>query len=124
MLSYEAGIVLLENSLDKVKGTKLSIHKHKFHKVKQAVILGAGGKGDFGKPAGFLELEEFRIIDRIIDILKSNGIEKIVIVNGYKKEYYEELYDLYLHLSYHKRILQILNPILKRLNKQIKILLN
>ncbi len=87
----EAGIALLENSLDKVKSTKLSIHKHKYHKVKQAVILGAGGKGDFGKPAGFLELEEFRIIDRIIDILKSNGIEKIVIVNGYKKEYYEEL---------------------------------
>ncbi|WEV22661.1 hypothetical protein [Clostridium perfringens] len=120
MLSYEAGIVLLENSLDKVKGTKLSIHKHKYHKVKQAIILGAVGKSDFGKPAVFLELEEFRIID----ILKSNGIEKIVIVNGYKKEYYEELYDLYLHLSYHKRILQILNPILKRLNKQIKILLN
>ena len=71
----EAGIALLENSLDKVKSTKLSIHKHKFHKVKQAVILGAGGKGDFGKPAGFLELEEFRIIDRIIDILKSNGRE-------------------------------------------------
>ncbi len=53
MLSYEAGIVLLENSLDKVKGTKLSIHKHKYHKVKQAIILGAVGKSDFGKLAVF-----------------------------------------------------------------------
>ncbi|MBS5995167.1 MAG: hypothetical protein E6018_15690, partial [Clostridium perfringens] len=42
----------------------LSVNKiNSFNKVKQAVILGAGGKGDFGKPAGFLELEEFRIID-------------------------------------------------------------
>lgn len=87
----EAGIALLENSLDKIKNTKLAIHKDKFYKVKQAVILGAGGKGSFGKPAGFLEIEEFKIIDRIIESLKSNGIEKIVIVNGYKKEYYENL---------------------------------
>ncbi len=87
----KAGVALLENSLNQIKNTKLSIHKGKFYKVKEAVILGAGGKGDFGKPAGFLEIEEFRVIDRIIEALKSNGIEKIVIVNGYKKEYYEEL---------------------------------
>lgn len=87
----EAGIALLENSLDKIKNTKLAIHKDKFYKVKQAVILGAGGKGSFGKPVGFLEIEEFKIIDRIIESLKSNGIEKIVIVTGYKKEYYENL---------------------------------
>lgn len=87
----EAGVALLESSLNQIKNTKLSIHKGKFYKVKEAVILGAGGKGNFGKPAGFLEIEEFRIIDRIIEALKSNGIEKIVIVNGYKKEFYEEL---------------------------------
>ncbi|MGG5460747.1 phosphotransferase [Clostridium sp. B9] len=87
----EAGVASLERSLDQIKKTKLSIHKDKFYKVKEAVILGAGGKGSFGKPAGFLEIEEFRIIDRIIEALKSNGIEKIVIVNGYKKEFYEEL---------------------------------
>lgn len=87
----EAGVALLESSLNKIKSTKLSIHKDKHHKVKKAVILGAGSKGDFGMPAGFLEIEEYRIIDRIIENLKGNGIEKIVIVNGYKKEYYEEL---------------------------------
>ena len=85
------GVKLLEDSLNEIKSTKLSLHKDSKHKIKEAVILGAGGKGEFGKPAGFLEFENFRIIDRIIDILKNNGIEKIIIVNGYEREYYEEL---------------------------------
>lgn len=87
----ESAFKLLEDYLHRVKSTKLYFSKEKIHKIKEAVILGVGNKYDFGKLVGFLELEEFRIIDRIIDLLKSNGIEKIVIVNGYEKEYYEQL---------------------------------
>jgi thiamine kinase-like enzyme/choline kinase len=59
--------------------------------VRQAVILGAGERKCFDRPVGFLELEDSTIIERLITLLNANGIGKIVIVTGYKKEYYEEL---------------------------------
>jgi choline kinase len=59
--------------------------------VRQAVILGAGERKYFDRPIGFLELEDSTIIERLITLLNANGIGKIVIVTGYKKEYYEEL---------------------------------
>lgn len=59
--------------------------------VKQAVILAAGERKAFNVPVGFLELEDSAIIERIITILNANGIDKIIITTGYKKEYYEEL---------------------------------
>jgi thiamine kinase-like enzyme/CTP:phosphocholine cytidylyltransferase-like protein len=59
--------------------------------VNQAVILAAGERKPFEMPVGFLELEENTIIERIITILNANGIDKITIITGYKKEYYEEL---------------------------------
>ncbi|WP_052352957.1 phosphotransferase [Neobacillus dielmonensis] len=59
--------------------------------INQAVILAAGERKMFDSPVGFLELEESTIIERIITILNANGIDKITITTGYKKEYYEEL---------------------------------
>jgi thiamine kinase-like enzyme/choline kinase len=59
--------------------------------INQAVILAAGERKMFDTPVGFLELEESTIIERIITILNTNGIDKIIITTGYKKEYYEEL---------------------------------
>ena len=60
-------------------------------KVNQAIILAAGERKAFNLPVGFLELEESTIIERIITMLNANGIDKIIITTGYKKEYYEEL---------------------------------
>lgn len=60
-------------------------------KIKEAVILAAGERKDFQKPAAFLEIEEMVIIERLIKILKDNGLEKIVIVAGYKKEYFDAI---------------------------------
>lgn len=82
-----------ENLEDYIKSTKLqkiSIHRYSHKKVKQAVILAAGEKKVFEKPVSFLELEDGKIIDRFINILNLNGIEKIVIVTGYKSKYFEE----------------------------------
>lgn len=59
--------------------------------VKEAVILAAGERKAFDLPVGFLEIEDNTIIERIITILNANGIDKITIVTGYKKQYYEEL---------------------------------
>lgn len=86
----EKGFDIMKKYIEYGKSQKIDIHKDKKKIVKQAVILAAGEKKIFGKPVSFLELEDGRIIDRIINILNSNGIEKIVIVTGYKSEYFEE----------------------------------
>lgn len=59
--------------------------------ITTAVILGAGERKWFDKPMGFLELEDTTIIERLITLLNANGIEKIIVITGYKKEYYEAL---------------------------------
>ena len=59
--------------------------------IRQAVILAAGERQDFDKPATFLEIEEKTIIERLIRILKDNGISKIVIVVGYASNHFENL---------------------------------
>jgi thiamine kinase-like enzyme/choline kinase len=65
----------------------------KLNRVNQAVILAAGEQKPFNLPVGFLELEDNTIIERIISILNAHDIEKITIITGFKKEYYEELAD-------------------------------
>lgn len=84
------GIESLEKQIQIEKNKKINIHQEEQRKVTQAVILAAGRKEEFGKPVGFLEINEKLIIDRFMDILLENGIEKVVIVTGYKSGYYEE----------------------------------
>lgn len=71
--------------------------------IRQAVILAAGERNDFDKPATFLEIEEETIIERIIRILKDNGINKIVIIVGYKHHYFESLNIKEVELVYSNR---------------------
>lgn len=59
--------------------------------IKQAVILAAGERKDFENPVGFLQIEDTTIIERLIVLLNSNGIDNITLVSGYKSEQYEEL---------------------------------
>lgn len=84
------GIGSLEKQIQVEKNKKINIHQEEHKKVTQAVILAAGRKEEFGKPVAFLEINEKLIIDRFMDILSENGIEKVIIVTGYKSEYYEE----------------------------------
>lgn len=84
------GFEELEERIKENKLEKISINNDENKKIKQAVILAAGEKQIFKKPVSFLDLEDGKIIDRFINILKLNGIEKIVIVTGYKSEYFEE----------------------------------
>lgn len=87
----EKGISILEDILKQNSNKRIKLHEDGFKKVKQAVILAAGERSGFGKPVGTLEIEETTIIERTLDILKENGIEKIVIVLGYASEYYDEI---------------------------------
>ena len=89
----DKGMKFLEESIANAKNTRLKLHEEEKKIVKQAVILAAGRADDFGKPVGFLEIEDFKLIDRTLNILKENGITKIVIVAGYKSEMFEEYFN-------------------------------
>ncbi|MEG1016093.1 MAG: phosphotransferase [Bacilli bacterium] len=87
----EKGFKELEKSLKKVKSTMLILNEESNTKIKVAVILAAGKRDGFNKPIGCLDLEGVTIIERSIKILKENGIEKIIMVTGYKEAYYKEI---------------------------------
>lgn len=72
-------------------------------KIKEAVILAAGERKDFNKPATFLEIEEMTIIERLIRILKNNGIDRIIIVVGYENHYFDNLNIKEVELVYSDR---------------------
>lgn len=77
----------LLNEIDELQQTKISFHDTERKSVKQAVILAAGTKSDFDKPVCLIEIDEgVTLLDRMLNTLLNNGIEKIVIVSGYKKE--------------------------------------
>ena len=88
----EKGMKFLEENIASAKNTRLKLHEEEKKIVKEAVILAAGRAEDFGKPVGMLEIEDLKLIDRTLNILKENGINKITIVTGYKSECYEEYF--------------------------------
>jgi thiamine kinase-like enzyme/choline kinase/predicted transcriptional regulator len=88
----EKGMKFLEENITSAKSTRLKLHEEDKKIVKQAVILAAGKAEEFEKPVGMLEIEDFKLINRTLNILKENGITKIVIVTGYESNYYEEYF--------------------------------
>ncbi|CAH2713937.1 Thiamine kinase [Neobacillus rhizosphaerae] len=87
----ENGKEYLKNELDQLHGTKVIIHNNERKIVKQAVILAAGTKAEFDKPACLLPIKDTTLLERNIGILENNGIEKIIIVTGYKKEAFDKI---------------------------------
>ena len=78
-------ILFLYQNLQKIRELE------KLSQIKQAVILAAGGRKPFEQPVGFLELEESTIIERIITILNSNGIDQVTIIQDIKKNIMKSL---------------------------------
>lgn len=87
----EKGELYLKENLKKIKDTKLMINEESCYHVKEAVILAAGKREDFNIPVGALKIDESEIIKRTINILRNNGIEKIIIVCGYEKNYLKSI---------------------------------
>lgn len=83
----------LQENIKELKDTKLIINEETYYHINEAVILAAGKRKDFNMPTGALKVGDYEVIRRTIDILKENGIEKIVIVTGYKEEYFKEILD-------------------------------
>ena len=86
----QSGIDFLSKKIHEDQSKKIKLHSDGHKNIKQAVILAAGEEKIFEKPVGFLSIGDINIIDRQVDLLEQHGIEKIVIVVGYKKEFYEE----------------------------------
>ena len=87
----ESGIDYLKEEVDNLHQTKVSLHRTETKTVKQAVILAAGEKAEFDLPACLLPIKDTTLLERNIRILEENGIEKIIIVTGYKKEAFAEV---------------------------------
>lgn len=85
------GFNMLEKHIAENKKDKINLHERKFKAIKQAVVLAAGNNVNFDKPVGFLRVEDITIFKRTVSILRENGIEKIVVVTGYRSEFYEEI---------------------------------
>lgn len=84
-LLTKLGIDYLKNGIKEFQNKKVNIH-HKTKKViSQAAILAAGQTKEFPMPVSFMPLGNSSLIYRHIELLKANGINKIVIVTGYKK---------------------------------------
>jgi len=87
----EKGINALDDYLTKKNNLKIRVQNKNKATISTAVILAAGKRVDFQRPVAFLEIDEETIlIERTIRILFENNIENIVIVTGYKQEYFEE----------------------------------
>nr|WP_244525449.1 phosphocholine cytidylyltransferase/choline kinase family protein [Bacillus sp. 166amftsu] len=86
---YKKGFEYMRQELVAYQGKKIRVHHKEGKKVTQAVVLAAGKRHDFGKPSGLLTVGEKLLLDRSLEILENNGIEKIVVVVGYKKEQFE-----------------------------------
>ena len=80
------GLIILENELKDNKEVQLELHSEKIVPIKTAVILAAGRNKNFDKPVGNLEINNLTLLERNINILRYNGIEKIIVVIGYKGE--------------------------------------
>ncbi len=50
--------------------------------IDTAVLLAAGGNTNFDRPEGMLQVADTLVIDRILNILKENGVQEIYLVVG------------------------------------------
>ncbi|MBA4603107.1 phosphotransferase [Thermoactinomyces mirandus] len=87
------GIRYLKNRYASYQDKKVYLHGGKTAQVKEVVILAAGETKEFNLPVSLLPLDGTTLLQRNINILRKHGIEKIIIVTGYKKEAFSQLFD-------------------------------
>ncbi|WHY76933.1 phosphotransferase [Neobacillus sp. WH10] len=95
----QKGLDFLHSGIEAYHGKKINIHQEPLTEIKQAIILAAGSRKDFDKPAGLMEIDGTTLLKRNVDILQENGINNIVIVTGYKKEAFQDFPE-FNHLKF------------------------
>jgi thiamine kinase-like enzyme/choline kinase/predicted transcriptional regulator len=88
------GIDFLKSGIEVYHLKKVNIHQEPVTEIKQAVILAAGRRKDFNKPAGLMPFDGTPLLKRNIEILQEHGINHIVIVTGFQKEAFQEVPEL------------------------------
>ena len=81
----------------------------------QAIIMAAGRGSRMeqltdDKPKAFLEIKGIKLIEYNVALLRSFQVKRIIIVTGYKSEYFEELYEK------DKDIILVYNPFYEFMN--------
>ncbi|WP_080843974.1 phosphocholine cytidylyltransferase/choline kinase family protein [Cytobacillus gottheilii] len=80
----KAGKRVMKIELEQLQETKVRMH-HEEKRVNCAVILAAGKKRELDMSAGLISIgEDETLIKRTLNILKNNGINKVIIVTGFK----------------------------------------
>lgn len=87
----EAGLAALESYIESIQLKKIALSHMNRKPVKQAIILSAGRRREFDLPVGFLTVGGHRILDRQVRLLEKHGIDKIIVIAGYKHEMYRNL---------------------------------
>lgn len=93
------GIDFLHCGIQEYQDKKVNIHHEPLREIKQAVILAAGSRKDFDRPAGLMPIVNETLIKRNVEILQENGINHIVIVTGYQRDAFQEHTEL-SHLQF------------------------
>jgi len=89
----EKGLAQLEEHIKEAGTTKIEVQGEACRKITTAVILAAGECPDFDEPVGALKLGDKTVMERLINMLLESGIDKIVIVTGYKSGFYNRFRD-------------------------------
>lgn len=91
-----AGFAVIGNYLTEQNNLKIRFESPKNEPVTTAVILAAGWRRDFKQPVAFLSInEQTALLERTVQILFENKIEDIVIVTGYKAQYFTDFVKQY-----------------------------
>ena len=92
----EAGLVVIGDYLTEKNNLKIRFAAPKTESLTTAVILAAGRRLDFDKPVAFLEIdEETVLLERTVQILFENNIENIVVVTGFRVDYFDKFIKKY-----------------------------
>ncbi|MBS5950497.1 MAG: winged helix-turn-helix transcriptional regulator [Clostridium sp.] len=98
----ELGESVLVDGLDIAMETRISINEENDigGDVNYAVILAAGRQKDFNTPTSSLMIGECSIIERTVKMLKSAGIENIVVIVGYKSNILIDILSNYDNINF------------------------
>lgn len=84
------GQEFLENMLKENQDRRIILPESENKAIRSSVILAGGEREDFSIPVGLLTIEGMTIIDRIVNSLLANSVEKIYVITGFKSELYSE----------------------------------